>query len=162
MNQNFSHGESTSLNLEYQKDSEDLSVVSLEELGYVIKQKRKREGLTLKQVSDHIGVSTATLSRLEAQSNATRKGDTPNRKIVPDMRTLASISKWLKITIEPLMQLHDTVTNENESTPDAVEAFLRADKNLRPETAAALSRVFRTAYDQLSSLQQTKRSNKNE
>jgi hypothetical protein len=33
-----------------------------------------------------------------------------------------------------------------EPVPEIVEAHLRADRNLTPETAAALSEVFRVAY----------------
>jgi hypothetical protein len=35
-------------------------------------------------------------------------------------------------------------------TPDVVEAHLRADTNLTPENAAALSELFRLAYRQYS------------
>jgi hypothetical protein len=39
----------------------------------------------------------------------------------------------------------------HEATPEIVEAHLRADKNLTPETAKALSELFRVAYTQFSS-----------
>jgi len=38
----------------------------------------------------------------------------------------------------------------HEATADLVEANLRADKNLSPETANALSELFRVAYEQFS------------
>jgi hypothetical protein len=38
----------------------------------------------------------------------------------------------------------------HESTPEIVEAHLRADRNLTPETADALSELFRVAYSQFS------------
>ena len=38
----------------------------------------------------------------------------------------------------------------HEATPDIVEAHLRADRNLTPETAQALSELFRVAYAQFS------------
>ena len=38
----------------------------------------------------------------------------------------------------------------HEATPEIVEAHLRADKNLTPETAKALSELFRVAYTQFS------------
>jgi hypothetical protein len=37
-----------------------------------------------------------------------------------------------------------------EPTPEIVEAHLRADRNLTPETATALSELFRVAYTQFS------------
>jgi hypothetical protein len=38
----------------------------------------------------------------------------------------------------------------HEATPEIVEAHLRADKKLTPETAKALSELFRVAYRQFS------------
>jgi hypothetical protein len=38
----------------------------------------------------------------------------------------------------------------HEATPEIVEAHLRADKNLTPETAKVLSELFRVAYTQFS------------
>ena len=38
----------------------------------------------------------------------------------------------------------------HEATPEIVEAHLRADRNLTPETANALSELFRVAYQQFS------------
>jgi hypothetical protein len=38
----------------------------------------------------------------------------------------------------------------HEAMPDIVEAHLRADRNLTPETAKALSELFRVAYQQFS------------
>jgi hypothetical protein len=39
--------------------------------------------------------------------------------------------------------------SKTQSTPDAVELHLRADKNLNPQTAVALAKMFRAAYDEL-------------
>jgi hypothetical protein len=40
------------------------------------------------------------------------------------------------------------VHEAGESTPEIVEAHLRADRNLDAKTAAALGRIIRTAYKQ--------------
>ena len=40
-----------------------------------------------------------------------------------------------------------------ESTPNIVEAHLRADRNLKPEMAKALAELFRVAYSQFSNKQ---------
>ncbi len=42
-----------------------------------------------------------------------------------------------------------------EPVPEIVEAHLRADRNLTPETAAALSELFRVAYAQYRDLDKT-------
>ena len=47
-----------------------------------------------------------------------------------------------------------------ESTPEIVEAHLRADRNLTPETASALSELFRVAYTQFSRTEPEKASRK--
>ena len=47
-----------------------------------------------------------------------------------------------------------------EPIPEIVEAHLRADRNLTPETAAALSELFRVAYTQFSRSGQDKVSKK--
>jgi hypothetical protein len=47
-----------------------------------------------------------------------------------------------------------------EPTPEIVEAHLRADRNLTPETAAALSELFRVAYNQFSRTDAEKTSKK--
>ena len=43
-----------------------------------------------------------------------------------------------------------------ESTPEIVEAHLRADRNLTSETASALSELFRVAYTQFSRTERRK------
>jgi hypothetical protein len=43
-----------------------------------------------------------------------------------------------------------------EPMPEIVEAHLRADRNLTPQTAAALSELFRVAYNQFSRNDTTK------
>ncbi|HEU5238772.1 MAG TPA: hypothetical protein VFU37_16695, partial [Pyrinomonadaceae bacterium] len=45
----------------------------------------------------------------------------------------------------------------HESTPEIVEAHLRADRQLTPETAKALSELFRVAYKQFSQASGKKR-----
>jgi hypothetical protein len=45
----------------------------------------------------------------------------------------------------------------HESTPEIVEAHLRADRQLSPETAKALSELFRVAYKQFSQAPNKKR-----
>jgi hypothetical protein len=74
---------------------------------------------------------------------------------MPDTRTLAVITRWLGVSLERIMDLgvssvpaHQIVHEAGESTPDIVEAHLRADRNLDAKTAAALGRIFRAAYEQ--------------
>ena len=121
---------------------EDL--INVKELGRYIRRKREVERLSLRAVAKVTGVSPSTLSRIE-----TAKG------FIPDAPTLARLSQWLQVPIERIVGLTSNNNTENapvvyyrnESTPAIIEAHLRADPNLTPETARALSDLFRIAYE---------------
>ena len=122
------------------------SLVNTAELGRSIRRKREELGLSLRDVADETGVSASTLSRIE---NGTGK---------PDADNIARLTGWLQMPMERVMGAHTGDNTEegpvvyfpHEATPDIVEAHLRADRNLNPETAKALSELFRVAYAQFS------------
>ena len=127
--------------------------VNTEELGTAVKRRREQQNLSLRDVADQTGVSASTLSRIE---NGTGK---------PDADNIARLAAWLDMPIERVMHhgLRSTsdpkpvVYYPHESTPEIVEAHLRADKHLTPETAKALSELFRVAYKQFSQSPNKKR-----
>ncbi len=115
------------------------------ELGRAIKRRREELGLSLRDVADVTNVSASTLSRIE---NGTGK---------PDADNIARLTGWLDMPIDRVMSKSKTSTDveavvyyPHEATPEIVEAHLRADKKLTPETAKALSELFRVAYKQFS------------
>lgn len=116
------------------------------ELGQAIKRRREELGLSLRDVADVTGVSASTLSRIE---NGTGK---------PDADNIARLTGWLDMPMDRIMNKQSSASNDvepviyypHEATPEIVEAHLRADKNLSPETANALSELFRVAYKQFS------------
>ena len=122
------------------------SLVNTVELGRAIRRKREEQGLSLRDVADETGVSASTLSRIE---NGTGK---------PDADNIARLTAWLNVPVERIMSGRDSESDEEravvyfpqESTPEIVEAHLRADRSLTPETAKALSELFRVAYAQFS------------
>ena len=122
------------------------SLINTEELGRAIRRRREELALSLRDVADQTSVSASTLSRIE---NGTGK---------PDADNIARLTKWLDMPIERIMHHgRDEATDAkavvyypHESTPEIVEAHLRADRNLSPETADALSQLFRVAYSQFS------------
>lgn len=124
------------------------SLVNTVELGRAIRRKREELGLSLRDVADETGVSASTLSRIE---NGTGK---------PDADNIARLTGWLNMPMERVMGNRQAQGIEgasdavhyfpHEATPDIVEAHLRADRNLTPETAKALSELFRVAYTQFS------------
>ena len=119
--------------------------VNTVELGRAIKRRREELGLSLRDVADVTNVSASTLSRIE---NGTGK---------PDADNIARLTGWLDMPIDRVMNkqgggsnVEPVVYYPDEATPEIVEAHLRADKNLSPETAKALSELFRVAYKQFS------------
>lgn len=120
------------------------TLVKTEELGRAIRRKRESLGLSLRDVADETSVSASTLSRIE---NGTGK---------PDADNIARLTKWLDVPMERILGDSDSgaaspiVYFARESTPEIVEAHLRADRNLTQETATALSELFRVAYTQFS------------
>jgi transcriptional regulator with XRE-family HTH domain len=118
-------------------------VINVAELGQYIKRKREAEHLSLRAVAKLTQVSASTLSRIE------------NGTGVPDTPTLARIARWLNVPLERIViggssPESPVVYYPQESVPDIVEAHLRADPNLTPETAKALAELFRVAYHQFS------------
>ena len=119
-------------------------LINVKELGRYVARKREAEGLSLRGVTKLTGVSPSTLSRIE-----TAKG------FIPDAVTLAKLCQWLSIPLERIVGVSDAdgisnspvVYYRTESTPAIVEAHLRADPELTPETAQALSDLFRVAYE---------------
>ncbi len=127
-------------------------LVNTEELGRAVRRRREELGLSLRDVAVETAVSASTLSRIE---NGTGK---------PDADNIARLTSWLDVPMERILsgRRPDSSSSEavvyypQEPTPEIVEAHLRADKNLTPETAAALSELFRVAYNQFSRSQSEK------
>jgi predicted transcriptional regulator len=123
------------------------SFINTSELGLAIKRKREELGLSLRDVADVTKVSASTLSRIE---NGTGK---------PDADNIARLSSWLEMPVDRVMKKQNAAGSKevepviyypHEATPEIVAAHLRADRNLSPETAKALSELFRVAYSQFS------------
>ena len=120
------------------------TLINTIELGRAIKRRREELKLSLRDVADVTNVSASTLSRIE---NGTGK---------PDADNIARLTNWLDMPVDRVMknrnqeEVEAVVYYPHEATPEIVEAHLRADKNLSPETAKALSELFRVAYSQFS------------
>lgn len=121
------------------------NLINTVELGRAIKRRREELELSLRDVADVTGVSASTLSRIE---NGTGK---------PDADNIARLTGWLDMPINRVMsknspsaEVEPVIYYPHEATPEIVEAHLRADKKLTPETAKALSELFRVAYKQFS------------
>jgi transcriptional regulator with XRE-family HTH domain len=122
------------------------TLVNTSELGSAVRRRREAKGLSLRDLAVETGVSASTLSRIE---NGAGK---------PDADNIARLASWLDMPIERVMhhgirgggEPAPVIYYPHESTPEVVEAHLRADRNLTPKTAKALSELFRVAYAQFS------------
>jgi len=89
----------------------------------------------MREVAREIGISPATLSRIETGR-------------LPDLRTFSKLCGWLKIDPAELLGC------KIEAKPAALSessmgVHLRADKNLRPEAAKALTDMILIAREMI-------------
>lgn len=126
--------------------------VDVRRLGMLMRSKRERDELTLKDVSDQTGLKIPTLSRIERGASQDIEGS-----------TLLTLTRWLGSDPDDIVEREPTAAvplgkaKISHSTPDTVELHLRADKNLDKSTASALSTLFRTAYATMSKQIRAKR-----
>jgi len=99
---------------------------------------RQTRLLNWKQVSAESGVSASTLTRM-AQGKR------------PDVDGLAALAAWSRL--DPGDFVRRSQEGEVEAPePDslaAISTFLRGDRNLSPEAAAAIESIIAAAYEQL-------------
>ncbi len=120
--------------------------LKLDELARLVRQKREEEKLSLRSAAKQCGVSPATLSRIEAARGT------------PDTETLVAVTNWLGATLDRFLALansapaHEVKHGRGEKTPDIIEAHLRADPKLSPETVKALANMFRALYKETKDL----------
>lgn len=112
----------------------------LAQLPALIKAKRRETKESLRDIAQKSGISASTLSRLERGTMTS----------IPDTETLTKMATWLEVSLDFLLQENVDVERQSPqlSTPDLIEVHLRADKDLSPETAMALSETFRLLYNQ--------------
>ena len=106
------------------------NTLNISKLSAMLRTKRGNTGL--RKTSDDIGkISSSTLSRVE------------NGK-VPDMETFLHLCNWLEVS--PSEFFIEESEPEDVDMPDFIEAHLRADKELAPETTEALVTMIKVAY----------------
>jgi transcriptional regulator with XRE-family HTH domain len=108
-----------------------LSHISLQNIGVILRKTRNEKGI--RDVAREISISPATLSRIE------------NGKL-PDIETFSKICRWLKADPGEVLGVPSTKTKA-ASTQSHTTFHLKADKNLKPETAKALADMIISAQD---------------
>jgi transcriptional regulator with XRE-family HTH domain len=98
---------------------------NIEIFGRKLEQARGTRGI--REVAAEIGVSAATLSRVE-------------RGYMPDLETFGKICRWLKVDPAEILGMKDVVSKR-----PAVAVHFRKDQALQPATAAALAQMILAA-----------------
>lgn len=99
----------------------------------MIRTKRGDRGL--REVAAEMKISAATLSRVEQGK-------------LPDVETFLRICGWLEVEPSEFSssKTADFKPLSKQSTPELVEAHLRADRTLSADTTEALVQMIRLAY----------------
>ena len=98
---------------------------------------RQAKNLNWKEVAAQSGVSASTLTRM-AQGKR------------PDVDGLAALAAWAKLSTDDYVR-----SRAQEGTPEPlamISTYLRSDKNLTAEAAAALDEVVKATYERLRTL----------
>jgi transcriptional regulator with XRE-family HTH domain len=101
-------------------------------LGATLRSKRRAKRLTLRALSDEIGVSFNALSRVE-------------RGHVPDLKNFNRIVQWLELPSEHFL----APASEDSRTPQVIARHLRSDTRLSEAAAAKIASLVEEMYWQL-------------
>lgn len=106
---------------------DDLNIGLLAEM---VRKRRNRENLSLRDAATSIGTSAPTLQRVEEGQ-------------VPTASTLIRLAAWLKVPLDDLRVKKDSLELD---TVERIEVFLRADRNLDSQAAGAIADIVRQVY----------------
>ena len=106
------------------------------QLGPMLRAERRRRHLSLRDLSDLIGVSVNTLSRVE-------------RGHLPDLRNYQRLVEWLDVPADTFLE--QTTEEHAPDTLDLVIRHLRSDTALTPAAVEKLANVVREMYIEMTS-----------
>lgn len=96
--------------------------------------KTRRGEMGLREAAQEIGeISASTLSRIE------------NGKL-PDMDVFLRLCDWMGLQPDTFLKQADD-NEEKANTIEIIEAHLRADRELDPDTAEAIAKMVKSAYE---------------
>lgn len=105
-----------------------------------VRAKREGEKLSLRAAAKTLGMSAATISRVESGEH------------LPERDHLLRLARWAGMPLDEASRhrRNRDVHGPHASTMEAVALHLRADKALEPDDAEMLVGLMRTAYSRLS------------
>ncbi len=101
--------------------------ITLEQLG--LEAKNQRGGRGIREVATEIGISAATLSRIESGKQ-------------PDLDTFTKLCKWLNLNPGEILGYTTHPQDPQVSGIQTISAHFRADKTLQAETAKRLGELI--------------------
>ena len=101
-------------------------------LGAMLRNRRREQRLSLRDLAARIGVSLNTLSRVE-------------RGHVPDLKNFQRIVDWLDVPADSLLVTDADMT----VTPEVIARHLRSDRLLSAEAAAQIATTVEDMYHKL-------------
>jgi transcriptional regulator with XRE-family HTH domain len=110
--------------------------IEASELATRLRARRRERALSLREAAAEIGVSAATLSRVE-------RGD-----YLPERDNLFTLLRWLGVPAAA-SPVPAEPHAPGAATMEAIELHLRADKDLAPADADTIAQMVRLAYDRL-------------
>ncbi len=108
--------------------------ITVDQLGVELRRRRKEENLTLRDVESDIGVSAATLSRME-------RGQIPRR-----LSVIRKLGEWLEVKVEAVGEAGAEIETD-EDLIRSIEVHLRAKKDLPEKVAKAIAESFEIVMD---------------
>lgn len=113
-----------------------MAKITLHQLGDRLRRRRQDRGV--RDVAKEIGISPATLSRVE-------------RGYLPDLETFAKICDWMKIDPAAVLGIRspESRRTKRSTASPTVTAHFRADQTISPTLAKALADLILAAQQKL-------------
>jgi len=99
-------------------------------------QQRRTKSLSWRQLAQKAGVSPSTLTRMSQGKR-------------PDVDSFAALIRWLGISADRFVRGASREAKAQPGLMAEISTFLRARRELSPESAQALEEIMRAAYDRL-------------
>jgi transcriptional regulator with XRE-family HTH domain len=98
--------------------------------------RRNRQKLSWRELAKELGLSSSIFTRL-AQGRA------------PELSSYRKMTDWLGVGMDDFTERERPSVEQSEDTVEAIAAYLRADKALKPESAQAIETIVRAAYEEM-------------
>lgn len=103
--------------------------LTISSIGSLLREKRSKGNQGIRDAATKIGISSATLSRVE------------NGKL-PDLESFSKICRWLRIDPGEVLDCKEAITSNKESGENVLSVHLRAERSMSKELTQALGEMI--------------------